>query len=100
MKSVVLVAAVVISTFASFYVGTTYTQRRAVLDNNLCLTNKAIVTVLTDSLAQWTPKLVREFGRGAYEKARRRTFYYAVRFQEAAPCEIQFRLPPDFTKGG
>lgn len=100
MKNVALIVAVAASTLASFYVGTAYTQRTSQYQTNLCLTDRALVTSYVDGLRQWTPKLVKQFGRGTYERARRKTFYYGLRFQQAAPCEIQFKLPPDFTKGG
>ena len=91
---------VVGSLVGAYYIGTTVNQRQQNTNNNLCLTDRAIVSTLIDGLHQWTAKLVKQFGRPTYENARRRTFSYAIHFQQVAPCEIQFRLPPDITKGG
>lgn len=100
MKSVALVLAVVGSTFASFYVGTSYTERRQATQTNLCLTDKAIVSTLEQSLAAWTKKDVQRYGVDVYQRSRRNTANYVNRFKDVAPCTINDKFPRDITKGG
>lgn len=99
MKNFLLVATVAGSMAASFIVGTSYTRARNDIRNNLCLTDKAIVSVLDQSLANVTrEEAAKEPKR--YEKARSQITNYVRQFEQAAPCTISVTIPPDVLKGG
>lgn len=100
MKSLALILAVALSTMVSFYVGSTYSHARSTVHDNLCLTDRLNAHTLQSNLSSWTRADVKQFGVRVYERSRRQSLTYITQLRAVAPCDIDFKLPPDITKGG
>lgn len=98
MRNAALVVATALSMIASFYVANLYQENRGNLNRNLCLTDRAIVDTLGESLANVTLTDIKTYGVDRWEAARARTISRMHKFADVAPCEVTVTIPPDPVK--
>lgn len=88
----------IVSLYLAFLTGEATAQRRAQVNANLCLTDKAIVNVFVESFTRyWTPTKI-QLDPKRYERSRTDTLYYVRTFEKIAPCEITATIPKDYFK--
>lgn len=94
MKNVALVGVTALSLAASYWVGSGVTHRREALEDNLCLTDKAIASVIASSLASVTKEDVRRYGVARFRRYHQQSVRNIHNFEEIAPCTFQVAVPP------
>ena len=105
MKNVFLIGVTAASMAASYWVGSTYSDARGSLHDNLCLTDRTLVEQIEQNLAETTREDLKHFqiSKARWERLRDQDILRIHNFQDASPCEIVVRIPPDIfpsKKGG
>lgn len=102
MRPAALVLATAGSLATAYFVGVSYSNNADKLHENLCLTNRALVRQIEQTLSETTANDLRRFGisNARWEKIRNENIANAEALRDASPCPITIQIPPDIVKVG